>query len=182
SEIRLLQWRNVDLRRGVVIVGVSKTESGEGREVPLRKRAYATLQAWAAQFPARKLSDYLFPSEKYGQNGSIYDIDVTRPISTWKEAWEHAKKRAGVECRFHDLRHSGCTQLLDAGISHPVVAEIMGWSASTAIRMIKEVYGHINLKTRQAAMAKADEELEKSLGVTTEVTTIGIPTKPLVIQ
>jgi integrase len=82
------------------------------------------------------------------------------PISTWKEGWEHAKLRAGVSCRFHDLRHTGCTRLLDAGVSHPVVAEIMGWSASTAIRMIKEVYGHINLSTRQRAMEQAERYLE----------------------
>jgi hypothetical protein len=46
--------------------------------------------------------------------------------------------------------------MLDAGVSHPVVAEIMGWSASTAIRMIKEVYGHINLATRQRAMEQVE--------------------------
>jgi hypothetical protein len=42
-------------------------------------------------------------------------------------------------------------------VTHPVVAEIMGWSASTAIRMIREVYGHISLATRQRAM----EQLER---------------------
>jgi integrase len=56
----------------------------------------------------------------------------------------------------HDLRHTGCTRLLDAGVSHPVVAEIMGWSTSTAIRMIKEVYGHISLPTRQRAMEQVE--------------------------
>jgi integrase len=87
-------------------------------------------------------------------------MDVTKPITTWKEAWEHGKARAGVTCRFHDLRHTGCTRLLDAGVSHPVVAEIMGWSASTAIRMIKEVYGHTNLATRQRAIAQVEQFME----------------------
>jgi phosphosulfolactate synthase (CoM biosynthesis protein A) len=63
-----------------------------------------------------------------------------------------------VSCRFHDPRHTGCTPLLDVGVSHPVVAEIMGWSASTAIRMIKEVYGHINLATR--AIAQREQYME----------------------
>jgi hypothetical protein len=65
--------------------------------------------------------------------------------------------RVVVECRFHDLRHTACTRLLDAGVSHPVVAEIIGWSASTAIRMIREVYGHINLATRQRAMEQLEQ-------------------------
>jgi integrase len=106
------------------------------------------------------LNHYVFPSEKYGQGGRVYEIDVTKPITTWKEAWEHGKARAGVICRFHDLRHTGCTRLLDAGVSHPVVAEIMGWSASTAIRMIKEVYGHTNLATRQRAIAQVEQFME----------------------
>jgi integrase len=160
SEIRLLEWRQIDLGRRVIVVGESKTDAGEGRTVPLSKRAFETLRLWAAQFPARKLNHYVFPSEKYGQGGKVYDIDVTKPITTWKEAWEHAKARAGVTCRFHDLRHTGCTQLLDAGVSHPVVAEIMGWSASTAIRMIKEVYGHTNLSTRQRAIAQREQYME----------------------
>ena len=160
SEIRLLQWRQIDFGRRVATVGESKTDAGEGREVPLNTLAYGTLQAWAGQFPARKLNHYVFPSEKYGQNGSVYDMDVTKPISTWKEAWEHAKRRAGVSCRYHDLRHTGCTRMLDAGISHPVAAEIMGWSASTAIRMIKDVYGHTNLATRQRAVAQVERFME----------------------
>ena len=28
------------------------------------------------------------------------------PIGDWKEAWEGAKERAEVSCRFHDLRHT----------------------------------------------------------------------------
>jgi integrase len=84
-------------------------------------------------------------------------VDPTSPIGTWKEAWEAAKRRSGVDCRFHDLRHTGCTRLLDAGVSHPVVAEIMGWSTSTAIRMIKEVYGHLNLATKQRAIEQGEQ-------------------------
>ena len=135
-------------------------DAGEGRTLPLSNLAYETLRIWAAHFPSRKLNHYVFPSEKYGQGGRVYDMDVTKPITTWKEAWEHGKARAGVTCRFHDLRHTGCTRLLDAGVSHPVVAEIMGWSASTAIRMIKEVYGHTNLATRQRAIAQAEQFME----------------------
>ena len=94
-------------------------------------------------------------------------------MGTWKEAWEAAKARSGVECRFHDLRHTGCSRLLDAGVSHPVVAEIMGWSTSTAIRMIKEVYGHVNLSTRQRAM----EQVEQFMAAQKEKTTQRVGTK-----
>jgi len=51
-------------------------------------------------------------------------------------------KSESLKCRFHDLRHTAVTRLLEAGIPYPVVASMMGWSAATAIRMAKR-YGHI---------------------------------------
>jgi integrase len=58
-----------------------------------------------------------------------------------------------VTCRFHDLRHTGCTRILEAGVPFGVVAEIMGWSASTAVRMAKR-YGHIGQAARREAVDK----------------------------
>lgn len=162
DEIRQLQWRHIDLVRRTITVGQSKTSAGEGRVVPISPLLFSALTAWAAQFPNRKLSDFAFPSEKYGQpkkgeSAKVYAVDVTRPLGTFKYAWNDVRERAGVSCRFHDLRHTAITRLLDSGVSHPVVAEIAGWSTSTAIRMIKEVYGHIGLATRQRAIAQRDQ-------------------------
>jgi integrase len=58
----------------------------------------------------------------------------------------------GVQCRFHDLRHTACTRMLEAGESFPVVASVMGWSASTAVRMAKR-YGHIGEEAQRRAVA-----------------------------
>jgi integrase len=166
SEIRMLRWRQVDFHRQVVTVSDSKTDAGRGREVPMTQFLTQTLFTWASAFPDRKLDHFVFPLERYGGKGHgeafgfsgsvVYSTNPTQPIGSWKEAWESARKRAGVSCRFHDLRHTGCTQLLDAGVSHPIVAEIMGWSTSTAIRMIKEVYGHISLAARQMAIEQRE--------------------------
>jgi integrase len=61
-----------------------------------------------------------FSAERYGASGDgatvVYDSDPSRPIGRWKVAWESAKIRAAVSCRFHDLRHTGCTRMLEAGI------------------------------------------------------------------
>ena len=45
-------------------------------------------------------------------------------------------KPESLKCRFHDLRHTAVTRLLEAGVPYPVVASMMGWSAATAIRMV----------------------------------------------
>jgi len=163
SEIRLLRWVNIDFHRKLIVVGKSKTDAGEGREVPLTTFAYETLRMWAGQFPAHKLNDYCFPSEKYGEGGQVYSMDSSRPIGSWKVAWQAAKKRDGIMFRFHDLRHTRATDLLSAGVGHTVVAEIMGWSVSTAVRMAT-TYGHVNLTTRQLATEQCERFKQNTLG------------------
>jgi integrase len=177
SEIRLLRWRQMDFVARILTVGKSKSPTGTGRAIPLNSRILRVLEMWAAHFPGRQPAHFVFPSEKYGAAGEedsfgftagpvVYDTDPTQPIGDWKEAWEKAKERAGailsgkteteeeesepLQCRFHDLRHTAVTRLLEAGIPYPVVASMMGWSAATAIRMAKR-YGHIGSKALRAA-------------------------------
>jgi len=156
SEIRLLQWHQVDFAARSLTVGKSKTDSGTGRVIPLNARAAAILGFWASNFPNRQPAHYVFPSERYGAAGDdftacAYQTDPTNPIGRWKEAWEAAKTRAGVQCRFHDLRHTGCTRMLEAGVPFPVLAMIMGWSPATTVRMAKR-YGHIGQKALRTAV------------------------------
>src|ERR1019366_8514735 len=122
------------------------------------KRLSTVLEFWAETFPRHSPNDFVFPSEKYGASGDaftpcVYGLDPQKPIGDWKEAWEAAKKRAGVQCRFHDLRHTGCTQMLEGGVPFTVVSDVMGWSASTAIRMAKR-YGHIGNAARRNAVER----------------------------
>lgn len=157
SEIRLLRWRNVDLVRRTITVGKSKSrDAGEGRVIPMSRHLHATLDAWASRSPFRKLDNFVFPSEKVGHNGGVYALDVNKPIGSWKVGWKEAKKRAGVTIRYHDLRQTCITRWLDAGIDHAIVAEMAGWSASTAVRMIREVYGHVGLDTRKRAIEQVE--------------------------
>jgi integrase len=53
--------------------------------------------------------------------------------------------------RFHDLRHTAATKLLELGTPIVVVAQILGWSASTAVRMAKH-YGHIRPEAQRRAL------------------------------
>ena len=174
SELRLLKWERVNFVARTVTVGTSKTESGAGRMIPLNPRALSILRFWAALFPNREPEHYVFPSEKYGlaqrkdePKGStrvcVHSSDATKPIGRWKEAWEGAKAQAGVQCRFHDLRHTGCTRMLEAGVPFSVVASIMGWSASTTVRMAKR-YGHIGVRAQRLAVEALCEPVSDAAG------------------
>jgi integrase len=157
SELRLLHYRNVNLIGRSITVGKSKTKSGEGRTIPLNERAFALLSFWSGLFPGRRPDHYVFPAERYGAAGDdflpcAHSVDPTKPIGSWGVAWAAVKKRAGVRCRFHDLRHTACTRMLEAGVPFPVVASLMGWSASTMVRMAKR-YGHIGQEAQKQAVA-----------------------------
>jgi integrase len=88
-----------------------------------------------------------------------------------KEAWEAAKLRAAkilkgvpgdngeadgkqvepLACRFHDLRHTAVSRMLDAGVPIAKVAKIVGWSPATMVRMAAR-YGHFALDELRSAV------------------------------
>lgn len=91
----------------------------------------------------------------------VVETDPTTPVGSLKEAWETARAVAAKadaalgKVRWHDLRHTCCTRLLGRGVSLPMVASIMGWSASTTVRMAQR-YGHIGEAAKRDALAKLD--------------------------
>jgi integrase len=172
--IRTLQWKSVDFDNRCLRWGKDKTAAGTGRVVPLSQRAVAALSFWATHFPDRKPEHYVFPAERYGAAGDkfcakAYDIDPSKPIGSIKEAWEAARLRAAMilkgataetdskekiaplACRFHDLRHTAVSRMLNAGTPIAKVAKIVGWSASTMVLMAKR-YGHFSLNDLRGAV------------------------------
>ena len=65
--------------------------------------------------------------------------------------------------RYHDLRHSAATKMLENGIPSAAVAQVLGWSASTAIRMAKR-YGHIRPEAQRQALESIATALPDVVG------------------
>src|SRR5262249_2523472 len=57
----------------------------------------------------------------------------------------------GVQCRFHDLKHTAVSRMLDAGVPITKVAKIVGWSPATMVRMSAR-YGHFSLEDLRSAV------------------------------
>ena len=174
--IRTLLWGNVDLGDRCLKWGKDKTAAGTGRIVPLSQRAVSALGVWAEHFPNKKPEHYVFPAERYGAGGDefsakVHHLDPSKPIGSIKEAWEAARARAArilqgerdagdpgttepvapLACRFHDLRHTAVSRMLNAGIPIAKVAKIVGWSGSTMVLMAKR-YGHFALSDLRGAV------------------------------
>ena len=153
SEIRGLRWNQVDLLGHTLTVGKSKTAAGTGRLIPLNARALATLTHWRGLFPGAQPEHYVFPHEKYGLAGNkrqpcAWEVDPTQPMLRWKVAWEAARKRAKVACRFHDLRHTFISRLAESQASDSTVMALAGHVS----RAMMERYSHIRMEAKRRAV------------------------------
>lgn len=97
----------------------------------------------------------------------VYNTDPTTPMASIKTAWQAAKKRYGVVCRMHDLRHTACSRMIEAGKPLPKIAKLLGWSDSTTVMMAGR-YGHFSTSQLREAV-----ETIKSRGVPPIFTPIG---------
>jgi integrase len=170
SELRTMQWRQVDWIEHMLTVGASKTEGGEGRMVPLNDEALSALTEWRRCFDNPLPDHYLFPSEKYGfageqghLNGAImvYDRNPEKPIGSWKVAWNACRNAAGVKCRLHDARHTFCSRLGEAKVSEATMVALAGWMS----RKMLERYSHSRIEAKREAVKSASStgSLQKSL-------------------
>ena len=77
------------------------------------------------------------------------------PTDSCRNAHYEAEMRGIISplerLRFHDLRHSAATKMLENGVPIATVAQVLGWSASTAIRMAKR-YSHIRPEAQRQAL------------------------------
>jgi integrase len=178
--IKKLIYTKVDFEGRGLRWGKDKTKAGTGRTIPISRRAMAALELWAANFPNRKPNHYVFPRETYKQpkdadrhlGKSPYTTHPTIPVRSVQRSWETAKERAAwilagrpesmedvpaFECRFHDLRHTAVTRMIKAKVPIPIIAQLVGWSPSTMVKMAAR-YGHYDMDTLREAVESISNE------------------------
>ena len=112
GEIMNLEWRDVDLARGWLIL--RETKNSDMRGVPLTGRALELMKEYART--RRRLDTPLLFSS----------ANPSKPVNL-RQPWEKALKQAGIEdFRFHDLRHSAASYLAMNGASLNEIAAVLG--------------------------------------------------------
>jgi integrase len=138
SEVRNLRRGDVALLphgdglEGEIVVRRSKTEAGAGRVVPLTRRAAIAISAWLVSLPEAGSDAYLFPRHQVGfaaggRGSALGALDLSRPMQSWKSAWSRARRLAGVEARWHDLRHTLVSRLaVNPTVSEETIRALAG--------------------------------------------------------
>jgi len=113
GEILKLRWQNVNLDRKFITV--ERTKSGKIRKVPMNTLVEKNLrELWKKR-----------GNEKY----VFWNGNTRKPIQDVKTAFKNACRRAGIEgLRFHDLRHTFATNLVESGVDIVTVSELLGHS------------------------------------------------------
>lgn len=135
GEILTQRWEDVDFARRLLLVTHSKTPEGEAREIPLTERLFNLL--W----------------ERRENEGLIFTFKG-KPIYSIKTAWKAALRRAGIRrSRFHDLRHTFNSRLIECGIVREVRMSLMGHSLGDDPQA---TYSHVELPPKREAIRKLE--------------------------
>lgn len=153
GELLALRWRDVNLEHmsryafpegrrdsrrkfvteygSVITIHGAMAKSGQTRRVPLNPEARATLRAWKKQTRARA------------------DAPVFNVRTSFKTAWRRLMKAAKIEgFRWHDMRHTFASRLVQRGIPLNTVRDLLG-HASLAMTL---KYAHLAQTDRQSAV------------------------------
>jgi integrase len=146
GEILNLKWDQVDLRKRSI--RVEKTKSGKNRHVPINDDLHEEFSR------LKKLngnSIYVFLNPKTGQ-----------PIKEVKTAFNAAKRRADIQgLRFHDLRHTFASRLIEMGADIITVKDLLGHHSV----VVTQRYTHSSSDQKMNAVQKLahKEELPREI-------------------
>jgi integrase len=114
EEILSIEWPMVDMINGKITLGEGK--NGDPRIWYLTPGLYRTL----LDYKMRR-------DRKYPEQKKVFVRPDGQPIKNFREGWEAACRRAGLEGRlFHDLRRTAVRNMELAGVSRKVAMLISG--------------------------------------------------------
>lgn len=143
GELLGLEWSRVDLKANVVRLGAAETKAGKARLVPLNQSAREAL-----------LRRFRYRATHCPASPWVFCTKGGERVESVRSSYLRACKATGLAgFRFHDLRHTCGSWLMQAGVPAGHIAAVLGHST---IRMT-ERYAHVAPENAQAAVAKLEE-------------------------
>jgi integrase len=128
GELTQLRWADIDLKAKRLTVRAGYAKSGKARHVPLNREAVAILKTYRKQ---------------YTGDGPLFGVVAV--TKSWANLMAAAKI---ADFRFHDLRHTFASKLVDVGVDLNTVRELLGHSD---IKMTLK-YAHLTPGHKAAAV------------------------------
>lgn len=171
GEIAALRWQSVDFDRGTlqVVETVEQTKTslrfkppknGKTRAITLPAFAVAELRRWKREQAEELLRLGIRQSGSTLVCGRA-DGEVHSPLALTYEFARFVRQLKDLpQVRFHDLRHSHATQLLETGIHPKIAQERLGHSS---ISVTLDLYSHVVELMQDEAASRVDAALGRAL-------------------
>jgi len=144
GELLSLEWKDVDLAKGVAII--HKSKNSDGRKLYIRGEALVLLKAYAK---VRVL----------GSPG-VFLLNTGAPLthSVYGKLFREALAKAGIkDFRFHDLRHTAASYLAQNGATLLEIQQVLGHRTTAMVMR----YAHL---TESHVEAVVDRVMTEKLG------------------
>ncbi|WP_223593616.1 site-specific integrase [Neobacillus bataviensis] len=167
GELRALKWTDIDLDNRRMTITKSAyvdkegnvrikdlTKSRKDRRIVIGKKLLDFLKCHYKRYQELKnhLGDHFNPNDLVFFNSNGHYLN---PRELHK-AYKIALKRAGLkESRFHDLRHSHASILLQKNVHPKIVSERLGHST---IGITLDIYSHVIPSLQEQAVEVFDDE------------------------
>ncbi len=152
GEILSLKWNQVDLSKRTI--RIDKAKGGKIRIIPINDALFKEL----SRIKENSKSDHVFVYPKTG-----------KPIKDVKTTFNATTRRAEIkDLRFHDLRHTFASRLIERGVDLITVKDLLGHHSVT----VTQRYTHSNAVQKKKAVESLPSQSEgKPLGFVPFVST-----------
>jgi len=171
GELLALAWPDVDLEEGRLAIRrtVEESSAGVAFKEPKTARGARTIDLPAITVEALREHRKAQCKTRLRVGSGFNSHDLVFPGADGEPWWpsnfarasRQVIKKAGLECRIHDLRHTHATMLLRQGVHPKVVQERLG-HASIGITL--DTYSHVMPGMQEEAAEKIDAGLRAALG------------------
>jgi site-specific recombinase XerD len=150
NEIRHLRLRDVEIDPPTIHIVEGVKNDYRVRDLPLNEPAAWAMKQLLAIAKTKGVvlpEHYLMP---HRAPDGLQGFDPSRPISTFRGAWEKLREAAGLpHLRMYDLRHNAITKLLEDGdVPERVVIDLAGHVS----RAMLQRYSHIRMRAKREAV------------------------------
>lgn len=171
GELLALRWRDVDLDAGYLYVNGTLQRTEDGLTIAAPKTAgsrrsvmLSTLATGALRkHRVRQNAERLLMGENWENNNFVFANEVGRPIEATnllRRSFKPLLRQAGLPAiRFHDLRHSAATLLLEKGIHPKIVSDMLGHSQ---VGITLNLYSHVTPTMQKQAAEAMDGILSRA--------------------
>ncbi|WP_329811610.1 site-specific integrase [Streptomyces sp. GSL17-113] len=166
GELLGLRWDAVNFDRGTLTVERS-LQRVDGELALVRPKTAASVRTIPlppvvvtalTDHRERQAQERVAAGMEWKEHGLVFTSRIGTPLEpdNLRRSWYPLRRKLGLDIRFHDLRHSAVTLLLDLGVPPHIVRQIVGHSD---IGVTMKIYAHASLDEQRKALGKLGEAL-----------------------